>query len=436
MPEATTAPPPVETPAPDAAATETPAPPVTRLVLARHAVTAQTGPLLSGRLPGIALSDEGRRQADPLAERLAALPVTAVYASPIERTTQTAAGGRGPPHLAVRAPRRGCSKPTTASGRARSSPTSRRPTCGRWCSGPRRRASFPGGESLAAMQARMVAALEGVVADAPRRRSIVVVSHADPIKAAIAHYTGVHLDLFQRIVVAPASVSALRVLGRTGVALLKCNDTGTLDDLRPPPATAEAQRRAEEGGVVVTPDPIELDSVDGLSTGAVGEPGQRAFYLQARKETAQLTVLVEKEQVALLASEAVAFLDRIADEYPEDGLPCPTSDADLQRADGPAVPGPPHRARASTPSASSSSSSCASAPPTTRTTRPTSRSRRWRSRAPTTRRTGFVARVYATRPQVRALAARGAAVVAAGRPPCPLCDQPMDPAGHRCPRWN
>src|SRR5688572_15367976 len=63
----------------------------TRLVLARHAVTAQTGPLLSGRAPGIALSDEGRAQAEGLAERLAGLPVAAVYASPIDRTVQTAA---------------------------------------------------------------------------------------------------------------------------------------------------------------------------------------------------------------------------------------------------------------------------------------------------------------------------------------------------------
>jgi uncharacterized repeat protein (TIGR03847 family) len=49
---------------------------------------------------------------------------------------------------------------------------------------------------------------------------------------------------------------------------------------------------------------------------------------------------------------------------------------------------------------------------------------------------GYVARIYATRAQVRAMAARGADVVAKGRPACPLCDMPMDPAGHRCPRWN
>ncbi len=177
-------------------------------------------------------------------------------------------------------------------------------------------------------------------------------------------------------------------------------------------------------------DPIELDSVDGLCTGAVGEPGQRAFYLQARKESAQLTVLVEKEQVALLASEAVAFLDRIADEYPEDGITLPAADADLRE---PTVP--LFRARLiglgfdperelvlielRERSAEEDEEDNEEAP------------------APAAEdEEGFVARVYATRPQVRAMVAQGAAVVAAGRPACPLCDQPMDPAGHRCPRWN
>ena len=57
-----------------------------------------------------------------------------------------------------------------------------------------------------------------------------VVSHADPIKAAIAHYTGVHLDLFQRIAVAPASITAF-TFSEHGVAMIKCNDTGDLDEL-------------------------------------------------------------------------------------------------------------------------------------------------------------------------------------------------------------
>ena len=73
---------------------------------------------------------------------------------------------------------------------------------------------------------------------------VVVVSHADPIKAAIAHYTGVHLDLFQRIVVSPASVTVFE-LSAHGAAMVKCNDTGTLDELLPPPPADSTQPTAE-----------------------------------------------------------------------------------------------------------------------------------------------------------------------------------------------
>jgi uncharacterized repeat protein (TIGR03847 family) len=177
------------------------------------------------------------------------------------------------------------------------------------------------------------------------------------------------------------------------------------------------------------PDPIELDPVDALGTGAVGEPGQRVFYLQARKERAQLTVLVEKEQVALLATEAIAFLDRIADEYPEAPVTLPGSVAELQE---PTVPlfrarliglgFDPERELVLIELREHSSDEDPEEPPDPDEVDPEEE--------------GFVARLYATRSQVRALAARGADAVASGRPPCPLCEQPLDPAGHRCPRWN
>ncbi len=109
----------------------------------------------------------------------------------------------------------------------------------------RPRARFPGGESLAEMQSRMVTALEAVVT-AHRGELVVVVSHADPIKAAIAHYTGVHLDLFQRIVVSPASVTVFE-LSAHGAAMVKCNDTGSLDELLPRAAGEEkGEADAEE----------------------------------------------------------------------------------------------------------------------------------------------------------------------------------------------
>jgi uncharacterized repeat protein (TIGR03847 family) len=176
------------------------------------------------------------------------------------------------------------------------------------------------------------------------------------------------------------------------------------------------------------PDPIELDSIDALGTGAVGEPGQRAFYIQARSESAQLTVLVEKEQVALLATEAVAFLDRIADQYPEDTITLPEAVAELRE---PTVPlfrarmiglgFDPERELVLIELREHSEDDDED----DEDDEPAAEHEE-----------GYIARIYATRSQVRAMAAHGAGVVAAGRPLCELCSQPLDPAGHRCPRWN
>lgn len=183
------------------------------------------------------------------------------------------------------------------------------------------------------------------------------------------------------------------------------------------------------------PEPIELDPVDALATGAIGEPGQRAFYIQARKESAQLTVLVEKEQVAHLAAEAVAFLDRLAPEYPEDASEAPRVDPQSTALAAPTDP--LFRARLiglgfdperkmvvielherTTDDDDEDEDDDESADPAEEAL------------------TGFVVKLVATRPQVRAMAARGVEAVAAGRPRCPLCEQPMDPDGHICPRWN
>jgi uncharacterized repeat protein (TIGR03847 family) len=183
------------------------------------------------------------------------------------------------------------------------------------------------------------------------------------------------------------------------------------------------------------PDPIELDPVEELAAGAVGEPGHRAFYIQARGDSGRLTVLVEKEQVALLATEAVAFLDRIADQYPEAPITLPPSAADLRE---PTVP--LFRARLiglgfdperelvlielRERSSEDEEEEDAAIGEATGDDGDDEDDE------------GYVARLYATRSQVRAMAARGAEAVAGGRPLCPLCDMPMDPAGHRCPRWN
>ncbi|HEX6312815.1 MAG TPA: MSMEG_4193 family putative phosphomutase [Acidimicrobiia bacterium] len=218
-------------------------PPATKLVLVRHAVTEQTGPMLTGRAPGVDLSDDGRNQAKALAERLQAVPVRAVYASPIERTTQTAEAVADAHGLDVR-PLGGVIEADygdwTGGKLAELAKTDLWKTVQRAPS----RARFPNGESLAEMQSRMVRALEDVVAAHPGD-VVVVVSHADPIKAAIAHYTGLHLDLFQRLVVSPASVTVFE-LSAHGAALVKCNDTGDLDELRPPaPQEPDASKETD-----------------------------------------------------------------------------------------------------------------------------------------------------------------------------------------------
>jgi probable phosphomutase (TIGR03848 family) len=218
--------------------------PSTKLVLARHAVTAQTGPLLSGRAPGIDLSDEGRRQAEALADRLAGLPVSAVFASPIERTTQTASAVAARHGLAVQS-LPGVLEADYGDWTGQKIADLVKTDLWKVVQRTPSRASFPGGESLAAMQARIVAALDALVLE-HTGKLLVVVSHADPIKAAIAHYTGVHLDLFQRIVVSPASVTAFE-FGTYGVAMLKCNDTGTLEELVPSKAAEERTDKKQAG---------------------------------------------------------------------------------------------------------------------------------------------------------------------------------------------
>ena len=180
----------------------------TLVLLVRHAVTPTTGVKLPGRAPGLHLSDEGRRQADVAAARVGKLPkVAAVYASPLERARETAlpiARTRG---LAVRI-ERDLSELDIGDWTGLSlKRASRKPE---WTIIQRHPSGFrfPGGESFPEMQTRMTAALARLVARHPGE-IIAAVSHADPIKAAVAQALGTPLDLFQRIFIAPASITAV-----------------------------------------------------------------------------------------------------------------------------------------------------------------------------------------------------------------------------------
>ena len=180
----------------------------TLVLLVRHALTRTTGAVLQGRAPGVHLSDDGRRQADGVAGRLAAFPkIGAVYASPLERARETAAPIARARGCAVRIERELTELDVGAwTGRSLKR-LSRKPE---WQAVQRHPSGFrfPGGESFVEMQTRIVGALARVVERHPAS-VVVVVSHADPIKAVVAHAIGAHLDLFQRIAIAPASITAI-----------------------------------------------------------------------------------------------------------------------------------------------------------------------------------------------------------------------------------
>jgi probable phosphoglycerate mutase len=201
----------------------------TLVLLVRHGRTPTTGQVLPGRAKGLHLSDEGVAQAEAAAERIAALGkrrVKAVYASPMERTKETAAPIAKALGHRVTVERGLLEADFGAWTGKKLGDLMKKPEwqqVQRYPSGFR----FPDGESFAEMQTRMVGAIDKLVAAHPGH-TIVAVSHADPIKAVVAHAMGTHLDLFQRIVIGPCSISAV-LYGFGGPTVLGVNSMG--DDL-------------------------------------------------------------------------------------------------------------------------------------------------------------------------------------------------------------
>lgn len=227
---------------------------MTTLLLIRHGTTAATGSRLGGRTAA-SLDDAGREQARAAGERIAALRPRAVYASPLARTRETADIIAGVLDRTVE-PLDGLleveygrwtDRPLEPLTRTKLWPViQQRPSLVR----------FPDGETIRGAQLRAVDAVEQIV-ERHRRQTVVAVSHADVIKAVVAFYLGMPLDSFQRLVVAPASVTALQLGPGARPALLRFNDDG---ELRPPPTGAarggsnarrsgsKATTAAKEGG--------------------------------------------------------------------------------------------------------------------------------------------------------------------------------------------
>ena len=219
------------------------------LLLLRHAVTADTGTRLSGWTPGIHLSDKGREQARALAERLGPVAIDVVYASPLERCMETAAAVAEPRGLKV-GTAEDVGEVRYGSWTGRELKELAKEDLWRVVQRHPSGARFPDGESIYEMQVRAVSAFERLRAEHPGQ-TIAVCSHADVIKAVAAHFLGLHLDLFHRLEIGPASVTAFAF---TPVPhLLRLNETGSVGDLaRPvrskdPEAGAGATPREEAG---------------------------------------------------------------------------------------------------------------------------------------------------------------------------------------------
>jgi probable phosphomutase (TIGR03848 family) len=204
------------------------------VLLVRHGKTPTTGKVLPGRAPGLHLSEEGLAQAEEVGKRLQSLVATgrrapvAVYASPLERTTETARPIAKSLGLRVRTDRGLIECDFGQWTGAKLSALAKKPE---WTQVQRCPSGFrfPGGESFPEMQARMASAIDRLIRLHPGE-TIVAVSHADPIKAAVSSCAGTPLDLFQRLVIAPCSVSAL-AFSASGPHVLTVNSTASLTEL-------------------------------------------------------------------------------------------------------------------------------------------------------------------------------------------------------------
>ncbi len=207
-------------------------PPITTVLLVRHGQTPTTGTSLPGRAPGLHLADTGREQARRAAERIAEIErIDAIYTSPLERARETAAPIAAATGVRAKVDRGLLECDFGAWTGAQLKALMKLPE---WSTVQRAPSTFrfPEGESFSEMQHRIVGTLDRLRTAHPGG-TIVCVSHADPIKAALAHALGTHLDLFQRIVVSTCSISVV-AWGPGGPMALTLNSTGgSLRELRP-----------------------------------------------------------------------------------------------------------------------------------------------------------------------------------------------------------
>lgn len=198
---------------------------MTLLLLIRHALTDATGHKLSGRSPGLHLNSSGRAQSERLVERLEGLTLDAICSSPLERCKETAAPLAAAHGLRIRQRSR-LAEVEYGDWTNRSLRQLARTKLWATVQGSPSTVRFPSGESLLEVQQRMIAEANEL-ASKHSGSTIALFSHGDPLRLLLAHYLGVHIELFQRLVVSPASVSAVAITPR-GPHVLRMNDDGPI----------------------------------------------------------------------------------------------------------------------------------------------------------------------------------------------------------------
>lgn len=181
---------------------------------------------LAGRIPGVHLNEAGHQQAHAVAQRLAALPIKAVYSSPVTRCAETAAYIADTHRLTTIFVDEMAEVEYGEWEGKKIKKLAKNPLWRAVQFFPSRM-RFPQGEALREVQFRGIQAIEAISAR-HEKEIVVVVSHADMIRLLLAHYLGVHIDLFQRLAISPASASILQLSPDGMVRVLRVNDDGPL----------------------------------------------------------------------------------------------------------------------------------------------------------------------------------------------------------------
>jgi len=199
---------------------------MTTFLLIRHGETDAVGKSIMGWAPGWHLNANGRKQVEALAARLAPAPIRAIYTSPLERAVETAeAVARGRQLELRRDEEFGEFRMGDWQGWEIAKLDERED----W----RRFNTFragtraPNGELMVETQTRMVRRLQALATE-HAGETVAIVSHADPLRALIAYYLGMPLDLMQRLEISPASLSVLE-LSEWNARMLCVNDRGGIE---------------------------------------------------------------------------------------------------------------------------------------------------------------------------------------------------------------